>query len=145
MFLTSNLYQRFHSIKTERTITHRQCMDKAEAQEPCNGENQEKTQSILQEWLNSIIDSVDMNLGKLQEIVRDREARHAAVRGQERVRHDLATEQPHLVETLLYRRDRGKKVQQNKFRSQIVQIQTLICLYQLCNLGQITFSKSKLF
>ena len=31
--------------------------------------------------MNSIIDSVDMNLGKLQEIVRDREAWHAAVHG----------------------------------------------------------------
>ena len=30
--------------------------------------------------------------------------------GLERVRHDLATEQQQLVETLLYRRDRGKKV-----------------------------------
>ena len=32
-------------------------------------------------WLNSITDSMDMNLSKLQEIVKDREARHAAVRG----------------------------------------------------------------
>ena len=32
-------------------------------------------------WLDSIIDSMDMNLGKLQEIVRDREAWHPAVHG----------------------------------------------------------------
>ena len=32
-------------------------------------------------WLNSIIDSVDMNLNKLQEIVKDREAWRAAVHG----------------------------------------------------------------
>ena len=32
-------------------------------------------------WLESITDSVDMNLGKLQEIMRDREAWHAAVHG----------------------------------------------------------------
>ena len=32
-------------------------------------------------WLDSIIDSVDMNLGKLWEIVKDREAWHAAVHG----------------------------------------------------------------
>ena len=32
-------------------------------------------------WLDSITDSVDMNLRKLQEIVEDREAWHAAVHG----------------------------------------------------------------
>ena len=32
-------------------------------------------------WLDSITDSMDMNLGKLQEMVRDREASHAAVHG----------------------------------------------------------------
>ena len=32
-------------------------------------------------WLESITDSMDMNLGKLQEIVRDREAWRAAVHG----------------------------------------------------------------
>ena len=41
-------------------------------------------------WLDSISDSMDMNLNKLQEIVKDREAWHAAVHGL-RVRHDLAT------------------------------------------------------
>ena len=30
-------------------------------------------------WLDGIIDSVDMSLSKLQEIVRDREARYATV------------------------------------------------------------------
>ena len=32
-------------------------------------------------WLAGITDSVDMNLGKLQKMVRDREAWHAAVYG----------------------------------------------------------------
>ena len=32
-------------------------------------------------WLNSIIDTVDMSLNKLQEIVKDREVWHASVHG----------------------------------------------------------------
>ena len=32
-------------------------------------------------WLDSNTDSVDMNLSKLQEIMKDREAWHAAVHG----------------------------------------------------------------
>ena len=32
-------------------------------------------------WLNSITDSMDMRLSKLQEIVKDREAWHVAVHG----------------------------------------------------------------
>ena len=32
-------------------------------------------------WLDTITDSMDMNLSKLQEIVKDREAWHAAIHG----------------------------------------------------------------
>ena len=44
-------------------------------------------------WLDSITDSMDMNLSKLQETVKDREVWHAAVHSVERVKHDLETEQ----------------------------------------------------
>ena len=44
-------------------------------------------------WLESITDSVDMNLSKLPKILKDREAWCVASMESQRVRHDWATEQ----------------------------------------------------
>ena len=44
-------------------------------------------------WLDSIADSMVMNLSKLQEIMKDRKAWHAAFHGVEKIRHNLVTEQ----------------------------------------------------
>ena len=43
-------------------------------------------------WLDGILDTMDMNLSKLQEIVKDREAWHAVVHGLQRAEHNLTNE-----------------------------------------------------
>ena len=44
-------------------------------------EGKRRTGKQRMRWLNIITDSMDMTLGELQEVVRDREARGAAVHG----------------------------------------------------------------
>ena len=56
-------------------------------------------------WLDGITDAVNVNLGRLREMVRDREAWRAAAHGSQRVRHDYVTEQQQLGEASERARD----------------------------------------
>ena len=46
-------------------------------------------------WLDGITDAMNMNLGKLREMVRDRETGMLQSVGSQRVGHDWVTEQQH--------------------------------------------------
>ena len=50
-------------------------------------------------WLDGITDIMNMNLGKLREMVKDRKAWRAAVHGVTESGHDLATEHTHTTFT----------------------------------------------
>ena len=52
-------------------------------------------------WLGDITGSMDMSLSKLQERVKDKEARHATIHRSQRVGHDLVAEQQQLAHTAL--------------------------------------------
>ena len=52
-------------------------------------------------WLDSITDSMDVSLSKLQGTVEDRGAWCAAVRGSQRVGHDLVTEEQHTLSVII--------------------------------------------
>ena len=83
----SHLMQRAHSL--EKTLMLRKI----------EGKRRRRQQRM--QWLDGIIDSMDMSLSKLQEIAKDREAWSASL-GSKRVRHNLVTKQQQPLFPALY-------------------------------------------
>ena len=56
-------------------------------------EDKRRSRQQRMRWLDSITNTMDMNLSKPQETVKDKETWHVALCGVQRVGHNLATEQ----------------------------------------------------
>ena len=93
------------------------------------GKTEDKRRRQRMRWLDSIIDSMDINLSKLQDKVKDRGDWCAAVHGNHGIRHNLPSEQQKNNNKYTHIQKERKRRQMERFLEKCLYV---VMIYQRC-------------